>query len=186
MFDLIEEKNEVLISKAKTYMESIDDKMHDISHMEDVVLYTKRLLEILDLDVDKEVCIISAYFHDVGRIKLNEGHEKLSADMLKEELEKLNYNENLIDKCYQAVVYHKWDMEPKTLEGKIVKDADKIGFIGLNRWKACVESKTSLDNIMELLPRLRDEFLYFPESRKIYDEEMVKLADYLYRSNYER
>ena len=161
MFDTIEEKNNVLISKAKSYMSSIEDKMHDISHMEDVVLYTKKLLEVLDLDVDKEVCIISAYFHDVGRIKLNDGHEKLSADMLKEEMEKLGYDESFIDKCYQAVVYHKWNMEPKTLEGKIVKDADKIGFIGLNRWKSCIESNTSLDNIMELLPRLRDEFLYF-------------------------
>ena len=76
-------------------------------------------------------------------------------------MEKLGYDESFIDKCYQAVVYHKWNMEPKTLEGKIVKDADKIGFIGLNRWKSCIESNTSLDNIMELLPRLRDEFLYF-------------------------
>ena len=185
MFDNIEEKYKLLISKAKEYMSSIDDKMHDISHMEDVVLYTKKILEKMELDVDREVCIISAYFHDVGRIKLNDGHEKLSADMLKEEMEKLNYDDSFIDKCYQAIIYHKWNMEPKTLEGKIVKDADKIGFIGLNRWKACIESKTSLDFIIELLPRVRDEFLYFPESRKIYDEEMIKLVEYLYRRNYE-
>ena len=186
MFELIEEKHKILISKAKEYMASINDKMHDINHMYDVVFYTKKLLEILNLDVDKEVCIISAYFHDVGRIKLNEGHEKLSADMLKEEMEKLGYDEIFIDKCYQAIIYHKWSMEPKTLEGKIVKDADKIGFIGLNRWKACIESKTDLDNIIELLPRLRNEFLYFTESKNIYDEEILKLLEYLYRSNYER
>ena len=65
--------------------ENIKDYEYNINHMNDVVSYTKELLNNINLEIKIDVCIISAYWHDVGRIKINEGHEKLSAEMLKEE-----------------------------------------------------------------------------------------------------
>ena len=65
--------------------ENIKDYEYNINHMNDVVSYTKELLNNINLEINIDVCIISAYWHDVGRIKINEGHEKLSAEMLKEE-----------------------------------------------------------------------------------------------------
>ena len=65
--------------------ENIKDYEYNINHMNDVVSYTKELLNNINLEITIDVCIISAYWHDVGRIKINEGHEKLSAEMLKEE-----------------------------------------------------------------------------------------------------
>lgn len=95
-FTKIEKKHNILIEIAEEYMKSINDYEHNINHMNDVVSYTKELLNCLNIDINIDVCIISAYWHDVGRIKINEGHEKLSAEMLKEEMEKLRYDGRVI------------------------------------------------------------------------------------------
>ena len=133
-YNEIENKYHELIQKAKEYMKNITDYEHDISHMYDVVNYTKELLNSIELDVDKDVCVISAYWHDVGRIKINEGHEKLSAQMLKEEMINRGHDNKFISKCCLAIENHKWNMQPTTTEGLIVKDADKLAWIGIGRW----------------------------------------------------
>lgn len=180
-FDAIENKYYELIKIAKEYMASItEDKEHDINHMNDVVNYTKKILSNIKENVDYEVCIIAAYWHDVGRTKISKGHEELSAKMLKEQMEKMEYNQELIDKCYKAIEFHKWDMTPTTTEGLVVKDADKVAWIGQGRWKSCLENHQRLDSIIELLPKLKDEIFYFDYSKKLYDEEIIKLVKLLY------
>ena len=179
----VELKYEKLIKLAKQYMRTITDYEHDINHMYDVVNYTKELINIINLDINKEVCIICAYWHDVGRIKQNEGHEILSAEMLKEKMIELGYDNQLINDCYVAIENHKWNMVPKTLEGLIVKDADKLAWIGIGRWKSCLANKQNLDEIIKLLPRLKHEILYFDESKNIYDRDIVKLVEFLYQNN---
>ncbi len=180
----IESKHKDLIDIAINYMKSIKDYEHNENHMIDVVNYTKELLNVIDKDIDKEVCIISAYWHDVGRTKISTGHEKLSADMLKSEMIKLNYNEEFINKCYKAIENHKWNMTPETIEGLIIKDADKLAWLGLNRWKACIDNHQSLDEIINLLSKLRNEILYFDESKEIYDKDIIKLIKFLYEELY--
>ena len=106
----IEQKHNKLIQIARKHMETICDFEHNVKHMNDVVNYTKELLNSINEEVNADVCIISAYWHDVGRIKANKGHEKISSEMLKEEMIKLNYDNELIDKCYKAIENHKWNM----------------------------------------------------------------------------
>lgn len=179
----IENKYNELIQKAKEYMRKITDYEHDISHMYDVVNYTKELLNSIELDVDKDVCVISAYWHDVGRIKINEGHEKLSAQMLKEEMINRGYDNQFIGKCCLAIENHKWNMQPTTTEGLIVKDADKLAWIGIGRWNSCLKNGQHLDYIIKALPKLKNEILYFNESKNIYDRDIVKLVELLYNYN---
>lgn len=164
-------------------MKNITDYEHDISHMYDVVNYTKELLNSIELDVDKDVCVISAYWHDVGRIKINEGHEKLSAQMLKEEMINRGYDNKFISKCCLAIENHKWNMQPTTTEGLIVKDADKLAWIGIGRWNSCLKNGQHLNYIIKALPKLKNEILYFNESKNIYDRDMVKLVELLYNYN---
>ena len=180
MIDYIEINHSKLIDKAKKYMNQITDYEHDINHMQDVVNYTYELLNKIKLDIDEEVCIIAAYWHDVGRIKCEDGHEKVSAEMLKEEMKKQGYDNNFINKCFIAIENHKWNMTPKSKEGLIVKDADKLAWLGKERWKTCLENKQNLDSIINLLPKLRTEILYFEESKNIYDRDIVKLINNLY------
>lgn len=179
-FTKIEKKHNRLIDIAREYMKSIKDYEHNINHMNDVVSYTKELLNYVNRDIDIDVCIISAYWHDVGRTKVNEGHEKLSAEMLKEEMKKLGYDDKIIDKCYKAIEKHKWNMHPQTIEGLLLKDADKLAWIGLGRWKDCLNNHQKLDSIVKVLPNLRNEILYFEESKKIFDRDIIKLIYLLY------
>lgn len=179
---MIEEKHKEIIDIAKDYMNSIKDNEHNTAHMIDVVNYTKELLE--HIDADKEVCIISAYWHDTGRAKLNEGHEKLSSEMLEEELRKRNYNEDFIIKCKKAIENHKWNMTPETIEGLIIKDADKLAWLGKERWTSCLNAKQELNDIIILLPQLRDNILHFEESKRIYDRDIINLVNILYNNIY--
>ena len=135
-------------------------------------------LEILkeENDADKEVCILSAYWHDVGRMYGKEGHGVNSAEMLKSELNKNNYNDEFIQKCYKAICKHDTKEIPETLEGIIVKDADKIDAVGIERWKACVESNQRLPRIF---PNLREEMIIRESSKKMYDKNARKLIEYL-------
>ena len=180
MYEDIEAKHKKIIDIAKNYMNMIKDNEHDINHMNDVVNYTKELLNNIDDEIDKEVCIICAYWHDVGRTKYQSGHEQLSAKMLREELTKTSYSDTFIDKCCKAIENHKWNMHPKTKEGLLVKDADKLAWLGKGRWISCIKNKQKLDSLVELLPKLRQEILYFDESRKIYDRDIVNLVRLLY------
>lgn len=185
-YEEIEKKYKNLIDVAKNYMNSIDDCEHDINHVNDVVFYTKELINKLNIDINYDVCIVSAYWHDVGRIKVKDGHEKLSAEMLKEVMEKNNCDKKMIEDCYKAIENHKWNMKPETVEGLVIKDADKLAWLGMGRWDSCFKNNQRLDELIKLLPRLKDEFLYFEESKLIYDKDVINLINYLYEKCYNK
>lgn len=71
-------------------------------------------------------------------------------------------------------------MEPKSIEGKILKDADKLSFLGINRWNNCIRNNYKLIEIIQLLPKLKNEILCLDESKKIYDEAMIVLIKFLH------
>lgn len=148
------------------------DPLHFVGHTIDVVNYVKELLE--KIPANEEICIIAAYWYDVGRTMVDKGHEEESGRILKEEMIKLKYNDEMIEQCYLAVVNHKRNCIPQTIEGKIVRDADKIAYIGRNRWKRCIEENPhALDEIVEVyLPILRDEILRLEYSKEIFDRDM--------------
>lgn len=181
-FDLIENKYKTLIDIAKEKMLHSQDYEHNFEHIKDVVCYVKKLLSILKVNADAEVCILAAYWHDIGRLKTANNHEKISAEMLKKELKKQKFEKSFIDNCYAAIENHKYNMTPLTIEGKILKDADKLAWLGIRRWKSCLKNGQKLDSIINLLPKLRNEILFFDESKKFYDKEIVKLTQFLYKT----
>lgn len=75
-------------------------------------------------------------------------------------------------------------MFPQTLEGIFIKDADKLAWLGKGRWKCCVDNKQRLDELIELLPKLRNQILNLDESKKIYDRDIVNLVNFLYDETY--
>ena len=178
-FERIEKKYEFLINIAKDYMSKVDDIKHSTGHMEAVVKYVKEILAY-ETNADKEVCILGAYWHDVGRITADEGHAKLSAEMLKKELQKQNYDEEFIAKCIKAIEKHSWKETPETLEGIIIRDADKIDFVGVSRWKNCIENNCRFKKLTNLLPTMRKDLLKLECSREIYDREIGILIRYLH------
>lgn len=178
----VKNKHKELIEKAIELMSLVEDVEHNSNHMEDVVKNTSRLLvKLANEDVDIDACIIGAYWHDVGRIEKDKGHEELSANMLVKKMKELGYDSKFIELCDNTVRYHKWTMKPTSIEGKILKDADKLAFISLGRWNELVQNKKRADEIIKLLPKLRNEILYFKETRDLYDEDIGKLVEFFYR-----
>ena len=92
----IEKKYKALINIAIEKMKLSKDPKHNLVHILDVVEYTKEILET-EHEANKYVCIIAAYWHDVGRIQQHEGHELISANELKIEMEKQNYPAEFIE-----------------------------------------------------------------------------------------
>ncbi len=173
VYEEIYVRNKKLIDKAIEKIKLCEkDPLHSMGHTIDVINYVKELLE--KIPADKEICIISAYWHDVGRSVTDKGHEEKSGTMLKEEMIKLDYDSLMIEKCYLAVINHKRESIPPTNEGKIVRDADKIAYIGKNRWEKCIaENPEALDEIIEVyLPILREKLLRLEFSKKIFDRDM--------------
>lgn len=178
-FEQIEQRHKILIDKAIAIMKDVEDVKHSISHVFSVVNYTKEILKYVK-EANKEVCIISAYWHDVGRKIQAKGHAKISANMLQQEMRNLKYEEELIEKCYQAIENHSWKERPKTLEGNILRDADKIDFVGIGRWKECVEKNCSFNKILALLPNIRKDILKLECSKEVFDREIADLVIYLH------
>ncbi len=181
-FENIREKYKDLIDIAIAKMASMTDFEHNQRHTLDVVGFCEKILQKLDnKDIDAECAILSAFWHDVGRTIQAKGHEKLSAQMLRDLLLEKDYDKAFAEKCYLAIENHKHCDIPTTLEGHLVKDGDKIAFLGEGRWQECIDNGQSLDSIVENLHRVRNEYLYFEESRAIYDEQIVNIFRYLYK-----
>lgn len=186
-YDFIEEKHKKLIEIAEEYMTKIEDPEHNMDHIKDVLDYIKIIIGKLisnNENIDIDVCIIGAYWHDVGRIEKNEGHEELSSKILEHAMKELEYDNDFILKCSEAIKYHGFEMYPRTKEGLIIQDADKIAWFGKRRWTNCLSNKKRLDSIIEKIPKLRNEILHFECSRRIYDNEIVKILTMLYHEIY--
>lgn len=115
---------------------------HNFDHVMRVYNMTLRLAknEKVDLDVIK----LAALLHDIGGKKETDDptgktdHAVESAKMAKLILEKLEFSDDKIKHICDCIISHRYKTEnqPKTLEAKILFDADKLdaaGAIGLAR-----------------------------------------------------
>jgi HD superfamily phosphodiesterase len=148
---------EPLVSKARTSLRGSHDKAHDINHAKRVV-ENARLLSIKLKYADLDLIKLCAWWHDIGRLSKDDGHELISANLLKNELINNKYSSTITNNAFVAIRYHKWTMTPVTFEGNILRDADKLDFISPERWKSCLQSNQlkHLIAIKELLHQLRN------------------------------
>lgn len=107
---------------------------HDLSH---VVRMRKHALKIAEIEnADVEIIDAAALLHDIARIK--EDHEIIGdhaiegAKYAKKFLKVVNFPEEKIDDVCHAIKVHRksQEEEPKTLEAKIIRDADYLDALG--------------------------------------------------------
>lgn len=119
---------------------SSDDPAHDLLHFKRVVKLAKSLCEIEKAQF--EVVIPAAWLHDFVNVPKNDPRRSmastLSADKAIEFLKEISYPEKYFDQIHHAIAAHSFsaNIDTKTIEAKIVQDADRLdglGAIGIAR-----------------------------------------------------
>lgn len=179
------------IEKADSLMAKITDPAHNLNHVHEVLRIAEKLCDKLP-ESDRDVVQVAVSWHDTGRLYKDVGHEKVSAEMAHEDLIVRGVSPEFADKVYSAIIYHGVEMSPETLEGKIVRDADKLDYLGVHKWVDPVKSKirneilslSDRHKLITRIPILKDEILALDASKKTYDEMlpgfmhgMERLAD---------
>lgn len=119
-----------MINEIKTMiLDLCKDKEWDWkAHIESVVKYSKILAQ--KLNADEEICEISAWLHDI--IKIRDGkrdlHHVLGSQEAEKILEKYNYPKEKIQQVKHCIITHSSDEQypPESIEAKIVASADAL------------------------------------------------------------
>lgn len=152
------------------------DSETNVERTEDLFLYTTIICEKLIASnndkFDYTVVELCSYWQH----KDHKVHESLANRM-----RELDYSDWFINKCLTVLNEHnwEWDKVPSTLEGKILLDADKVSVIGRTRWLGYVKNHNVPSKQLELLPRVRNEFLWLEESKPLFDNEIAALVQFL-------
>jgi len=140
------EANEVesqVLSKSYKEMQrryvGFDDLAHDWEHIERVYRLALRIAE--EEDADTFIVGMAALMHDLGHLSSDTSlhHADLSMSMAGELLLAYNVSSNTREAILHAIASHSFSLgiEPRTLEARVVRDADRLdslGAIGILRW----------------------------------------------------
>lgn len=125
---------EEIKQEAKSYFNN-GDGSHDWSHIERV--YNSAIKIAKEENANLDVVKIAVYLHDIGRndeIKSRGKicHAEKGAEIAKKMLSKYDIDEKLIENIIHCILSHRNrnNYKPKTIEAKIIFDADKLDSIG--------------------------------------------------------
>ncbi len=136
---MVPEWEKLFEDKIKTVASS-DDPAHDLNHFKRVVTMAKKLC--VQENAKMEVVVPAAWLHDLVIVPKNSPlrsqASKLSAEKALEFLREINYPQEFHQDIAHAIEGHSFsaNIEVRTLEAKIVQDADRLdglGAIGIAR-----------------------------------------------------
>ncbi|MDD5253518.1 MAG: HD domain-containing protein [Candidatus Nanoarchaeia archaeon] len=157
------------------------------SHMVSVVKYANQLAE--KLGADKEIVEISAWLHDITRIKGNPENHHISGPIEAERiLRELNYPQDRIDKVKHCINAHRGSQSIKreTLEAECVASADAMDHFDnlptllyvayVKKQMSIEEGRISVRNKLErswnkLIPEAKEIILPKYEAAKLFLKE---------------
>jgi uncharacterized protein len=143
---------------------------HTLDHTIRVYSLSMQLSE--GLQVNMRVLEAAALLHDVGRqreAESNISHSILSGIMSQECLRDLEYTKEEMEEVVDAIRTHRYseNIEPNSIEGQILSDADKIDALGaIGIYRAIVQSAASGKGIQGFLNHA--------------DEKLLRLKDLMY------
>jgi predicted metal-dependent HD superfamily phosphohydrolase len=98
---------------------------HTLHSTKGVVAVANNLAKLEDVsELDRELIIAAAYFHDTGYIREYEKNEPIAARMAGRILKLIGYKPDEIEKVQKMILATDPDVEPKTHVEKILCDAD--------------------------------------------------------------
>ncbi len=129
---LIVNKEQELIQKASNYVQTLfKDKLskkyvyHNYRHTAEITQEASFLADDYQLpELDKEILLLAAWFHDTGYIDTYQGHEEKSADIAIIFLQQQNYPPPHIQRVKNCILATKAGSKPANLTEEILADAD--------------------------------------------------------------
>ncbi|MFT6987210.1 MAG: hypothetical protein ACJAT7_003064 [Psychromonas sp.] len=139
-------ENELLAFAQK---EMSQDPAHDINHVLRVVKTAK---DLCHQEKGKlKIVLPAAYLHDCFSFAKNHpdrAHSsKIAADKAIEFLKLIGYPSAYLDDIHHAITAHSYsaNIKPRTLEGEIVQDADRLDSLGAIGITRCLQVGASLE-----------------------------------------
>ncbi len=174
------------------YNNSDKDDLHGFKHIERVLNLSVQIGTALNANL--LIIKIAALLHDVGRIheKKNDAknHAEISAEMAEKFLQKTNFNITLdnIENILHSIRAHSFsnNIKPKTLEAKILSDADKLDALGaIGLYRTIIYSfKLKNGGIEKVIEHLENKIfklkdgLYLEGSKQIAEERSKIIVDF--------
>ena len=162
---------------------------HGWPHMNRVRKYAKYIAEKEGADVF--IVESAALLHDIAKIKYGsktKNHAKKGAEMAGKILAKLGLDKETVEKVCGCIKTHsrRERGRPKTIEQKVLYDADGlelIGAVGILRCALCCEDEHSdwKDICRRVKSRLKDIKTFYTETGKKIAEKRIKLIESFYR-----
>jgi uncharacterized protein len=130
-------QNELHKKIIKIVEKKLTCSAHDLEHVFRVYKLCIDLSKY-EPNVDMDILIPSALLHDIARVEENNDttgqidHSILGSELAEKILEDLGYENEKIEKIKHCIVTHRFrtDNKPKSIEAKILFDADKLDSIG--------------------------------------------------------
>ncbi|GAI71514.1 unnamed protein product [marine sediment metagenome] len=183
-----------MLSAVRTfaYNNSEKDDLHGFKHVGRVLNLCVQIGTALNANL--LIIKIAALLHDVGRIheKKNDAknHAEISAEMAKEFFHKTNFNITIddIENIIHSIRAHSFsnNVKPKTLEAKILSDADKLDALGaIGLYRTIIYSfKLKNGGIEKVINHLENKILklkdglYLEVSKQIAEERSKIIIDF--------
>lgn len=111
----------------KTFNEKgLDEKVyHGLTHTMEVAAECKKIGKASGIsDTDLEIVTIAGWFHDLGHIEIEKGHEEKSVEFASDYLNNINYPDENINKVIGCIRATKVPQTPTNKLEKIICDAD--------------------------------------------------------------
>ena len=184
--------NEIL-SKVRTFAYNNSEKndIHGFMHVERVLKISSEIGTVLNANLP--VIKIATLLHDVGRyLKKDDevrNHAEISAEIAENFIMKNNFNiaikdvENILH-CIRAHSFSN-ELEPETLEAKILSDADKLDALGaIGLYKTIGFAIKNYGGIEQVIYHLENkilrlkEMIYLDYSKQIAEKRHKIILDF--------
>jgi len=135
---------------------------------------------------DRDVIIAAAWLHDIGLVHGNANHCFKGAKMARNFLGELGIDYDTIMRIVHCIEAHDGEIEARSLEAKVVHDADtldKMGPLGIVRqtWKLLVLNAYTVEELLDVLPshlQKRRDNLYLYSSVALADRHALIVRDF--------
>ncbi len=155
---------------------------HNLAHTQRVVEKTGELAELSGIDrVEKDLLLISAWFHDTGFIKGAENHEEESIKIAREFLSNHETSQDEIEIISDLISATKMGHIPKNQLEKIIRDADcaHIGSKNYNDISELLRKEWELtaNKTLSEAEWLEDNISFLTSKHKFYSDEALMSWD---------